>query len=170
MFTKLDATSGFWQIGLDEESSKLCTFNSPFARYRFTRLPFGIKLASEVYQSFMSDMVHDLPGCEAIIDDLIIWGKDMEEHDARLIYKAVMQRMRQNSLKLSVDKCEFRKDCVLCTMYVGHVLTVESVKQDYEKTRAVQEMVRPQNVGELHTFMGFIQYLGKFIPVVSGSV
>ena len=53
----------------------------------------------------MSDMVHDLPGCEAIIDDLIIWGKDMEEHDVRL--KAVMQRVREN-MKLSVDKSEFR--------------------------------------------------------------
>ena len=162
VFTKLDATSGFWQIGLDEESSKLCTFNSPFGRYRFTRLPFGIKSASEVYQRFMSDMVHDLPGCEAIIDDLIIWGKDMEEHDARL--KAVMQRVRENNLKLSVDKCEFRKDRV---SYVGHVLTAEGVKPDYEKIRAVQEMPRPQNVSELHTFMGFIQYLGKFIPNLS---
>ena len=47
VFTVLDAVSGFWQVELDEESSKLCTFNTPFGRYRFTRLPFGIKSAPE---------------------------------------------------------------------------------------------------------------------------
>lgn len=55
LFPKLDATSGFWQIGLTEESSKLCTFNSPYGRYRFTRLPFSISSASEIYQRTISD-------------------------------------------------------------------------------------------------------------------
>ena len=51
VFSVLDATSGYWQVKLDEESSKLCTFNTPFGRYRFTRLPFGIKSAPEVFQN-----------------------------------------------------------------------------------------------------------------------
>ena len=46
----LDLRDGYWQIQLDEESSLLCTFNTPFSRYRFTRMPFGIKSASEVFQ------------------------------------------------------------------------------------------------------------------------
>ena len=45
VFSVLDATSGYWQVKLDEASSKLCTFNTPFGRCRFTRLPFGIKSA-----------------------------------------------------------------------------------------------------------------------------
>ena len=49
-FTKLDASSGFWQIPLDESSSKLWTFATPFGRFRFCRLPFGIKSAPEVFQ------------------------------------------------------------------------------------------------------------------------
>lgn len=49
-FSKLDATSGFLQIQLDEESSKLCTFNSPIGRYRFLRMPFGLNCASEMYK------------------------------------------------------------------------------------------------------------------------
>ena len=59
-----------WQIQLDDESSKLCTFNTPFGRYRFTRLPFGIKSASEVFQKITSEMVADINGAEAIIDDI----------------------------------------------------------------------------------------------------
>ena len=49
VFSKIDCTSGFWQLELDNESSKLCTFNTPFGRYRYLRLPFGIKCASELY-------------------------------------------------------------------------------------------------------------------------
>ena len=49
VLSKFVAVSGFWQMQLDDESSKLCTFNTPFGRYRFTRLPFGIKSASVVF-------------------------------------------------------------------------------------------------------------------------
>ena len=162
VFSKLDATSGFWQIALDSDSSKLCTFNTPFGRYSFTRLPFGIKSASEVYQKTISEMVQDIDGCEAIIDDILIWGRDMQEHDARL--RTVMKRVSDFNLKLSPEKCQFRKDRV---SYVGHVLTSEGVKPDFEKVRAVQEMEAPRNVSELQTFMGFITYLAKFLPNLS---
>jgi len=49
-FSVLDATPGYWQIKLDEESSLLTTFNTPFGRYRFTRMPFGKHSAQEVFQ------------------------------------------------------------------------------------------------------------------------
>ena len=48
-FSVLDATPGYWQIKLDDESSMLTTFNTPFGRYRFTRMPFGIHSAQEVF-------------------------------------------------------------------------------------------------------------------------
>ncbi|CAC5368240.1 unnamed protein product [Mytilus coruscus] len=93
VFSKLDATSGFWHIQLDEPSSKLCTFNTPFGRYRFARLPFEINSASEVFPKIVSEMVSDLEGAEAIIDDILIWGSDQKEHDMRL--KQVLDRARE---------------------------------------------------------------------------
>ncbi|XP_061185191.1 uncharacterized protein K02A2.6-like [Saccostrea echinata] len=74
VFSKLNATSGFWQLRLDENSSKLCTFNTSFGRYRFTRLPYGIKSAPEVFQKVISKMVSNIDGAEAIIDDILAWG------------------------------------------------------------------------------------------------
>ena len=62
VLSKIDYTSSFWQIELDDESSKLCTFNTPFGRYHYLRLPFGIKCASELYQSIMSEMIEDIEG------------------------------------------------------------------------------------------------------------
>ena len=49
-FSKLDASSGYWQIPLDEASSDLTAFSTPFGRYKYTRLPFGLHSASEVFQ------------------------------------------------------------------------------------------------------------------------
>jgi len=104
-------------------------------------------------------MIQDIDGTEAIIDDILIWGRDVNEHDERLI--RVLERVRNCNMKLSADKCEFKKDSVT---YVGHVLSDKGVQPDKEKVRAVQEMCPPTNTKELMTFMGFIQYLGKFIP------
>ena len=108
VFSKIDCTSSFWQIELDDESSKLCTFNTPFGRYRYLRLPFGIKCASELYQSIMSEMIEDIEGAEVIMDDILVWGTTIEEHDRRL--KIVLDKARKYNLKLSPNKTEFRKN------------------------------------------------------------
>ena len=107
VFSVLDATSGYWQVKLDEESSKLCTFNTPFGRYRFTRLPFGIKSAPEVFQNCMSELFADVDGVKVIVDDFLIWGKDDDEHDARL--KQVLDRAREVNLKFNAKKCPIRQ-------------------------------------------------------------
>ena len=64
--------------------AKLCTFNTPFWGYRYLRLSFGIKCASELYQSIMSEMIEDITGAEVIVDDILIWRTTLEEHDQRL--------------------------------------------------------------------------------------
>ena len=123
MLSVLDATSGYWQVELDEASSKLCTFNTPFERYRFTRLPFGIKLAPEVFRNLMSELFTDVEGVKVIVDDLLVWGKDDKEHDARL--KQVLRRAREVNLKFNAKKCRIKKEEV---PYVGHVLSEDGLK------------------------------------------
>ena len=159
VFSVLDATSGYWQVKLDEASSKLCTFNTPFGRYRFTRLPFGIKSAPDVFQNYMSELFADVEGVKVIVDDLLVWGKDDEEHDAGL--EQVLRRAREGNLKFNAKKCKIEQEEV---PYVGHVLSKDGLKADPEKIRAVKEMKPPANTKELKTFLGFIQYLGKFMP------
>ena len=80
----LDANHGFWQVKLAKDSSKLATFNTPFGRYSYTRLPFGIASAPEVFQNVMSNLFQDIEGVEVIVDDLVVWGEDVEQHDVRL--------------------------------------------------------------------------------------
>ena len=83
-FSVLDASSGFWQVKLDDPNSKLCTFNTPFRCYKFNRLPFGISSTQDVFQAVTSEMFKDIEGVEVIVDDILVWGSTVEEHDARL--------------------------------------------------------------------------------------
>ena len=80
----LDASSGYWQIDLEEESSKLCTFNTPWGRYCYTHLPFGIKTAGDISVEEMNKILKDLPGVNVIADDILIYGRTKEEHYVRL--------------------------------------------------------------------------------------
>ena len=88
----MDATSGHWQIKLDDESSMLTTFNTPFGRYRFSRMPFGIHSAQEVFKKTIDMAFEGIEGCKSIIDDMLVWGTSKEDHDKNL--KRVRERTR----------------------------------------------------------------------------
>ena len=102
VFSVLDATSGYWQIELDDESTELCTFNTPFGRYAFKRLPFGISSSQDIFQSVMTDIFSDIKGVEVIVDDILIWARNEEEHNA--ILRKVLERARQRNLRLNREK------------------------------------------------------------------
>lgn len=93
VFSKLDAHQGFYQVELDDESSDLCTFNTPYGRYKYKRMPFGISSAPEVFQAIMSQIFDDIEGVEVIADDILVWGEDTPTHDRRL--KEVLERARE---------------------------------------------------------------------------
>ena len=106
IFSILDAASGFWQLKLDDESSCLCTFNTPIGRYRFTRLPFGVKCAPEKFQRTMDRMVEDLEGEEVIMDDVVVAGNETT-HDERL--QTFLDRASKQALKLNKEKCKIHQ-------------------------------------------------------------
>ena len=160
-FSILDAKSGFWQLKLDEESSRLCTFNTPIGRYRFRRLPFGVKCAPEIFQRTMDQMVEDLDGVEVIMDDVIVAG-DETTHDERL--KTFLERALKQGLKLNKEKCKIRQTQV---PYVGHLLTAEGLKIDPQKVKAIQEMPEPQSKEDVKRLLGFVQFLSRYLPSLS---
>ena len=100
VFTKLDANSGFWQIPLAEESCLLTTFVTPFGRYCFNKLPFGISSAPEHFQKRMSHILSGLEGVICLVDDVLVFGRDKEEHDSRLM--ASLELLGSCSMEISV--------------------------------------------------------------------
>ena len=85
IFSKLDANSGFWQVPLSTESTHLTTFITPFGRYCFKRLPFGITSAPEHFQRRMSEILEGISGVVCHMDDVLIHGKSQEDHDQTLL-------------------------------------------------------------------------------------
>ena len=81
IFSKLDANSGFWQIPLSEDSRLLTTFITPFSRFCFNKLPFGISSAPELFQKRMGKLLEGLEGVVCLIGDVLAVGTNQEQHD-----------------------------------------------------------------------------------------
>ena len=73
-FSKLNASSGYLQMKLDKDSTKLCVFNTPFGRYKYLRLPFGISSAPEIYHKKVHMLFEHIDGVDTTMDDIIVWG------------------------------------------------------------------------------------------------
>lgn len=162
LFSKLDASSGFWQIPLDESSSNLTTFITPFGRYRFRRLPFGITSAPELFQVEMEKLLANQPGTIVIMDDILVFGATKKEHDENL--QRVLEVIRSRGLKLNKAKCMFgQKELPFMGNVVGH----KGVKPDPEKVTAICKFPAPENMTELRRVIGMANYLGRFVPALS---
>ena len=156
-FSKLDANSGFWQIPLAEQSRSLKMFITPFGRYQFNKLPFGISSAPELFQRRMNSILEGLDGVVCMMDDVLIFGRDQKQHDERL--HAVFKRLEQAKVTLNGAKCQFNKTSV---KFLGHVVDQDGIRPDPDKTAALTKMKPPQSVSEVRRFMGLVNQLGKF--------
>ena len=157
VFSKLDANSGFWQIPLAKKSRLLTTFITPFGRYSFNKLPFGISRAPEIFQKRMSQILECLPGVLCLMDDIIVFGTNQEDHHERLM--ATLKRLQQAGVTLNSEKCEFNKSSI---GFLRHVIDKDEVRADPSKTSAIAKMPAPQSLTELRRFMGMANQLGKF--------
>lgn len=156
-FSKLDANSGFWQIPLDYGSSLLTTFITPYGRFRFNRLPFGITSAPEHFQQRMSSILSGLSGVVCQTDDVLVHGKSQAEHDQRL--RNTLERLEKAGLTLNKAKCKISQTRV---KFLGQVIDSSGVSPDPEKIRAIQEFKRPSDVSELRRFLGIVNQISKF--------
>ena len=104
VFTKLDCNQGFHQIPLSVESQELTTFITPFGRFCYQRLHFGISSGPEIFHREMTHILAGIQGVICDIDDILVGGRGQKEHDERL--REVLKRLKQAGLTLN-EKCEF---------------------------------------------------------------
>lgn len=159
VFSKLDANSGYWQMPLSEESKDITTFITPFGRFQCNRLPFGISSAPEYFQKQMQRILVGIPNIVCLMDDILVYGKSRQEHDTAL--EKVLQRLVEAGLTLNSEKCVFTVDRVT---FLGHVIDKDGISADPEKIRAISEFPAPRNRKEVKSFLGVVQWLGKFTP------
>ena len=111
VFSKADLKEEYLHIELDDESTNLTTFHTPWCRWKFLRMPFGIKLASEHFQHHFNQALEGLSGIYAVADDALVTGKGKtlseatRNHNENMI--ALLKRSQECHIKLNVDKIKF---------------------------------------------------------------
>ena len=158
-FTTLDLTHAYNQLLLDEDSRKYVTVNTHKGLYQYTRLPFGIASAPAVFQRTMDTILQGAEGVACYIDDIIITGRTDEEHVEHL--KEVLRRLLQHGVHVNQTKCRFLQPSVT---FLGHCIDAEGIHPTEDKLKAITQAPMPKNVQELLSFLGLINYYGKFIP------
>ena len=143
VFSKADLKDGFLQIELDEKSSLLTTFQTPWGRYRWRRMPFGICPAPEYFQQKLNQNLEGLMGVYKIADDVLITGQgdtpEEADHDHDNNLRQLLKRCREKNIKLNKAKFTFKSKEV---SFIGHILTKDGLKPDPNKVRAIVDMDR----------------------------
>lgn len=161
-FTKLDAKAGYWSIPLSESSQELTTFRTPFGRYCFRRLPFGLCISQDAFQEHMDRIIQQCEGCTGISDDVVIYGRSEEEHDERL--RAFLLVARKEGLKLNSTKCAVKEKQIT---FFGRLYTDHGVYPDPAKVQDLNNMPAPKDRKDLERFLGLATFLGPHIPNLS---
>ena len=162
IFSKLDARQGYWVIRLDNESSLKTTFNSPHGRYRFLRLPYGLNLSQDVFQLKMEMIIENCPGTLGIADDIAVFGKNEEEHDANLQH--LMTRARKGGLIFNKEKCMIKQTSI---HFFCLIFSETGAKPDPGRLDAIRDMKSPTNKTQLQEFLGIATYMSPLVPNLS---
>ena len=161
-FTVLDFKHAFWHVKLDDKSSQLCSFATPSGIYKFNRLPFGLNVSTEIFQREASKIFACIPNVQIYIDDLLISGKTIQEHDRAL--QKVIEVALKNNVKFNPKKIQFRKESVL---YLGYQLNFQGRAIKEDRAQAIIEIPTPKSKQALQSFLGLVNYVREFIPGMS---
>ena len=157
-FTKIDLADAYNQIALGPESQKKLALSTHRGVLLQMRLPFGITSAPGYFQEIMDQLTRDLPGVAVYLDDILVSGSTPAEHLANL--KSLLQRLDEKGLRCRLEKCTFAAPLV---EYLGHTLSKEGIAKG-PKVEAILKMPAPRDVSSLRSFLGSIQFYGKFLP------
>ena len=158
-FSKLDAKAGYWSIKLSEKSQELTTFRTPFGRFCFQRLPFGLSISQDLFQQRMDNIIEQCDGVVGISDDIVVYGETEEQHDTRLIH--FFQIARKEGLSLNSTKCTIKVNNI---SFFGRLYTDKGVLPDPTKVEDIVNMPTPENKQDLQRFLGMVTFLSSHIP------
>ncbi|XP_064487549.1 uncharacterized protein K02A2.6-like [Ornithodoros turicata] len=161
-FSRIDLSRAYQKLEVDDDSKKYLAINTHLGLYAVNRLPFGITPAPMIFQKVMDSMLKKLPGVTCYLDDILVTGKTDEDHLRNL--EAVLKTLLEKGVRVQRDKCDFFKPRL---EYLGHLIDSESIRPTQEKVKAVLCAPTPKDKRQLKSFLGMINYYGKFLPNLS---
>lgn len=157
-FSILDIKKAYWQCLLAKESRSMTAFSTHVGTYQFTRVPFGVSCAPEIFQQVLEQMLAGIKNAKNLQDDIIVWGETAEIHDQSL--KLVLKMLKDRNVLLNHEKCKFKvTECI----FLGHHISHNGVKPTDSRISAIKQFRKPETCEELRSFLGMISYVGRFI-------
>jgi len=156
----MDLKNGFHLIRIKEGDEWKTAFRTGYGLYEFLVMPFRLSDTPTTFQDMMNHIFQDMLDLRllAYMDDLLIYVKTVEEHDK--IVQEVLQRLRENKLAMSPDKCIWRQTEV---EFLGYLIGREGIKMSLEKVKVVLEWKSPSSLTEVQSFLGFANFYRRFI-------
>ncbi|XP_029166467.1 uncharacterized protein K02A2.6-like isoform X1 [Nylanderia fulva] len=158
-FSRLDIKNAFHQVEIDPDSRYITTFSTSKGLFRYKRLMFGISCAPEIFQKVLERMLLGCEGTSNFIDDIIVYGQDELSHDKRL--KKVLEVLKENDVLLNERKGIYKTKKV---EFLGHELSEEGIKPLGKYIKVIQTSRCPTTIEELQSFLGLVNFVGKWIP------
>lgn len=157
-YSKIDLRDALAQILLDEESSKLVTINTHKGLFRYNRVPYGVACGPSIFQQSIESLLQGCEGAAAFIDDIVVTGKTDAEHLRNL--EKILQKVEQRGLTVKTEKCVPMAKSI---EYLGFIMDKKGRRVSSEKAKAILEMLNPENVSQIRSFLDMINHYAKFI-------
>lgn len=161
-FTVLDLKGAYQQLEIDQLSKEYFTINTHLGLFRFNRLTYGVSSAPGIFQSIMENILTGLNNVQCYLDDILIWGTTVEECNKNVW--AVLSRLTQYNVKVNEKKCKFFTESV---EFLGHLIDAHGIHPTNEKIECIEKTPVPQNLTQLKSYLGLLNYYRKFIPMLS---
>ena len=157
--SKLDLSKGFYQIGVAPSSVDKTAFISPFGKFAFQRMPFGLKNAPAIFQRTMEEVLRGCYHCAApYIDDILVFSANGIDHVGHL--REVLSALNQRGLTVKLEKCEFGKTKL---EYLGHLIGDGQLAVPRHRAAAMETFILPKTRKQLRSFLGAMSYYRRFI-------
>ena len=159
VFSTIDLRSGYHHIALGKSSRAKTTFVTPFGKYEFLMVPFGLAQAPAYFQLLMNKVLKGLKFAMTYLDDIIIFSQDELQHLEHL--EIVFSHLQEAGLKMKHSKCDFFKSKI---HYLGHLISPEGISPLPNNLDSIRHMPVPNSAKEIKQFLGLTGYYRKFVP------
>lgn len=164
LFTCLDLKSGFYQVSINPNDTEKTAFSTPQGHFEFVGMAMGLKNAPSTFQKLMHTVVYELGAVKAFVylDDIIVFGNTVEDHNDTL--KKVLDALSRHNLKIEPAKCQMLKTQI---EYLGHIIDKNGIRPTDANIKAITNLKRPTNIRQVRSFLGTINFYGKFISNIA---